>query len=180
MKFKGNLSNQYRNVIYFQQNHFYNTQTPIIWKGKIILDGTYLFIVYTKPFCYYCFGIIWPSNELWHTVWRGKKWSHAHTRIPIFTLDINGGHIEILPTLTANSSSKTFLKQYIFPKLQIDHQVNVSNPFQYFLRTWTIKSNLRAYHKGTRLLQRYYNTILTTLSRERGNSRNNAWLADSG
>ena len=40
MKFKGNLSKQYRNVIYFQQNHFYNTQTPIIWKGKIILDGT--------------------------------------------------------------------------------------------------------------------------------------------
>lgn len=79
----------------------------------------YLFIVYSETFSYNFFSIIWSSNQLRHTAWRGKEWSHTHSRYPILALDINGCHIKVFPTLTTNSSTKAFFEQYIFPKLQV-------------------------------------------------------------
>lgn len=93
----------------------------------------YLLIVYINPMFNHFFSIIRPSNKLWHAMLWGKKRSHANCRTPIRALHINGGHIEIPPTLTTGSSTKAFLKQHIFAELQIEHQVNICHPFQYFL-----------------------------------------------
>lgn len=65
---------------------------------------------------------------------RGKKGGHANWRVPVPTLDIDIGDIEISSTLTAHSSTKAFLKQDIFTKLQINNQINVHHLFQYFLK----------------------------------------------